>query len=283
MGSAMARFASENIRDFARWSGPMPPSANSWNWMLPWISHVDRLALVLFCGVCLLGFIAARGWRANDSLRYVLALALLGSVFLIMNAPNPRFGAGYLALYPALFLAAVGPEIWNWLPLRLNGPGRLRASSIPLTYALVGLAGLVAMDAGLREFKLRWELRSLTNVHMPADASLMRRLLLPPALPRSEGDLVIVRNRRFELLEGLDIVTEHSNGIEYHRPKESDQCWGVAIPCTPRPLEGEVMLRSPADGLRSGFTRSGSLDSLLRKYGNIPEQGLGDSVVQTRH
>jgi hypothetical protein len=283
MGPAMARFASESIRDFARWSGPMPPSANSWNWMLPWISHVDKLALVLFCAACLLGFVAARGWRASDSLRYVLALALLGSVFLFMTAPNPRFGAGYLALYPALFLAALGPEVENRLPLRPMSQGRIRASSIPLAYVLVGLAGLVAIDAGLREFKLRRELRSLTNVHLPADATLMRRLLLPPALARSEGDLVIVKNRRFDLLESLDIITEHSNGIEYHRPRESDQCWGVAIPCTPRPLEGEVMLRSPADGLRSGFTRSGSLDSLLRKYGNIPEQGLGDSLVRTRH
>lgn len=264
MGAAAARVASDNIRIWARWSGPDPAWADNWNWMLPWISHVDRLVLVALCLVCLLGFVAVRGWRADKSLIYVVGLALFGTVFLFVTAPNPRFGAGYLALYPALFLAVIGSRLWDLLPSLLGEWSRPSTSSSVLVYALIAMALLFAGDASLRELRLRRELRSVANLRMPTDSGIWNRLLLPPVLPRSEGDLIIIRNRRMDFLEPLNLTTERAHGIDYVRPKEGDQCWGVSIPCLPRALEGDVVLRSPDDGVRSGFTHSRTLDKVSK-------------------
>jgi hypothetical protein len=190
-----AKVASENIRDWARWSGPMPDWANNWNWMLPWIKHLDRLALVALCVFCLLGFAAARGWRSDKSLRYVAVLALFGTAFIFVTAPNPRFGAGYLALYPALLLAAIGPWVRDLFPLRLIQTSNGKAA---IAFAMVLVAVLVGLEAEARDFKLRREVQAAGNVHMPSDATLASRLLLPPVMARSEGDLIIIKNRRMD-------------------------------------------------------------------------------------
>ena len=250
-----AKVASENIRDWARWSGPMPDWANNWNWMLPWIKHLDRMALVALCAVCLLGFVMARGWRSDKSLRYVASLALFGTAFIFITAPNPRFGAGYLALYPALLMAGIGPWLGELFPLRLIQASRLKTAST-IAFAMVLVAVLVGLEAEARDFKLRREVRTAGNVHMPPDASLASRLLLPPVMARSEGDLIIIKNRRMDLLESLDLVSDNTNGFAYQHPREGDQCWGAALPCTPRAIDSDVVLRSPEAGVRGGFVRS---------------------------
>jgi hypothetical protein len=264
-GSAAARIASDNIRDWARWSGPMPAWADNWNWMLPWISHLDRMALISFCAICFMGFLAARGWRTDKSLLYVLGLAVFSTIFLFVSAPNPRFGAGYLALYPALFLAAVGPKMEDLLPSRSGEWWKPSSSPRTLGYVLIAMAALFAGEGSLREIRLRRELRTIANLRMPSDSNLWNRLLLPPVLPHSEGDLIIIRNRRMDLLEPLNLTSERTNGIDYLHPKEGDQCWGAALPCLPRSLDGDVVLRLPGDGLPSGFTRSATLDKVSKR------------------
>ena len=254
-----ARVASENIRDWARWSGPMPDWANNWNWMLPWIKHLDRLALVALCSLCLLGFVVARGWRSDKSLHYIAALALFGTAFIFVTAPNPRFGAGYLALYPALLMAAIGPWVRELFPLRLIHASNFKTA---LAFAMVLVAIMVGLEAEARDFKLRREVQADGSVHMPSDATLASRLLLPPVLARSEGDLIIIKNRRMDLLESLDLVNDSTNGLAYQHPREGDQCWGAALPCTPRSIDSDVVLRSPEAGLRAGFMRSRSLENV---------------------
>ena len=187
---------------------------------------------------------------------YVLGLSLVGTVFVSMNAPNPRFGAGYLALCPALFLAAVGPHLESLVCGRLVHPRALK-SSATLAYLLVGVAVLVAAQGCVRELRLRRNLEELKGLRVPADSNLSR-LLLPAALARYPGDLVVVRSRRDNRLVALELTTERSNGIEYRRPVTTDQCWGIALPCLPTSLKGDIRLRYPDNGFRSGFTRSAS-------------------------
>jgi len=264
-GKAAAQIISADITEWARWRGPTPSGATAWNWIVPWISHLDNLVLISFCALCLLGFVAARGWRAGESFLYVLGLLLGGTAFVFVMAPNARFGAGYLSLYPALFLAAVGPRLGGLVHWQLVDPGRFRAPSTTVAYVLVGIAGLLAIDASVRELTLRRELRSLTNLQMPKDPDLVNRLLWPPVLARSTGDLILIHNRRYNRLERLELETERSNGIEYRRPKGGGQCWGAALPCAPNPLQNDVRLRFPDNGLRSGLTRSGNLGDASKR------------------
>jgi hypothetical protein len=51
-------------------------------------------------------------------------------------------------------------------------------------------------------------------------------------------------------------VNDNTNGFAYQHPREGDQCWGAALPCTPRAIDPNVFLRSPEAGLRAGFAHS---------------------------
>jgi hypothetical protein len=242
------------ITSWARWGGLAPAGATARNWILPWFLHWDKLLLISFCGICLLGFVAVRGWRGEKSFLYILGLSLLGTAFVFTNAPNPRFGLGYLALCPALFLGAIGPHFRDLVGRRIVHP---RASKRPTTlaYLLVSVALLVVAQSGLRERGLLREIR-VSNLRMPANAGLLSHFLLPPSLPKSPGDLVIVKNRQFDSVVGLELTMERSNGIEYRRPLKGDQCWGAALPCASTSFAGDVHLRDSGNGIRSGFTRS---------------------------
>jgi hypothetical protein len=257
VGKAAAQESAVGIKEWARWGGPTPPGATAWNWILPWFSHLDKLFLILLCCLCLGGFVAARGWRADQSSLYVLALALVGNVFVLVSAPNPRFGAGYLALCPALFLASVGTDLGalgqRWLP----DPVRIKPSEA-LAYLLVTIAILVAVQGSVRELRLTRSIqRELKAVTIPADHSFLSRLAVPPALASSPGDLTYTRNRRFDTPSTLDLLSESYNGIDYRRPRVGvgGQCWGAAIPCLPHPLTGDVHLRDPNSGFSRGFIR----------------------------
>lgn len=254
IGKTAAQLIAADITNWARWGGPAPSGATAQNWILPWISHLDKMAVISFCGVCLLGFLTARGWRAGKSFLYVLGLSLVGTLFVFITAPNPRFGAGYLALYPALFLAAIGPQLRDLLRRRSLGPNSLKGSTT-LAYVLLTLAGLVTIQGFAKELQLRRKVERL-NLQMPADSEFLCRLVLPPTLPRSSGNMVIIKNRRLDDVVYLKLVTERSNGIEYRRPLNGDdQCWAAALPCLPTSIERDVYLRYPGNGLRSGFIR----------------------------
>jgi hypothetical protein len=253
IGKAGAQLVAADTVSWARWGGPAPPGTAPQNWILPWILHMDKLLLISFCAVCLLGFLAARGWRANRALLYVLGLSLVGCVFVFVTAPNPRFGAGYLSLFPALFLAAVGSHIKDFIYRRLVDAPRFQSEA--LAYLLVGIAVLVGAQGVIRELRLRRNLEAVGSLHMTMDSHLTSRLVLPPRLAQVPGDAVIIKNRRLDRIAGLELTIEHSNGIEYRRPLNGEQCWAAVLPCLPTVLDGGVRLRSTDNGLRSGFIR----------------------------
>src|SRR5271157_749148 len=254
VGKAAAKQGAADITAWARWGGPVPAGATAWNWILPWFSHLDKLLLMLFCCLCLLGFVAVRGWRRDRSLVYVLALALLGTAFLFVTAPNPRFGAGYLALYPALFLASVSPDIGRLRLWRRRDPEPGMSST--LAYLLVAIAVLLSVQGEITELKLQRSMQSLLRTaRMAEDYSLPHRFVLPPALPRFSGDVAPAKNRRSDTVGTLQLSADRYNGIDYRFTIGGDQCWGAPIPCLPAPLTGNIHLRNPARGLRDGFTR----------------------------
>lgn len=252
MDKADAQEFAKGITDWARWGGPAPSWAGERNWMLPWFLHPDKLLLISFCAVCLLGFILLRGWKGQRPLLYVLGLSLFGTAFVFTNAPNPRFGLGYLALYPALFLATIGPGVWGFTARHIPYfPNRCT----PLAFVATGVAALVIATGGLRELRLMKKLSGAGDLGMPANSGFVSRLVLPPALPSLSGDLVVVKNRAFDGLRRLELITDRSNGIEYRHPLKGDQCWAAALPCTSTTLAGDVHLRHPDNGFRSGFAR----------------------------
>lgn len=254
VGKAAAKQSAAQITSWARWGGPAPAGGTAWNWILPWFSHIDKLLLMVFCLLCLLIFLAKRGWRENQSFVYVLVLALTGTVFLFVTAPNPRFGAGYLALYPALVLASVGPELqrrWSWQSCKSK-----RGSSHSVAYVIVVIAILLALHGGIREARLEHSIHRVSTFQAIRHYSWRERLLIPPSLARSSGDIAFARNRHSDAPETLDLSSQRYHGIDYLLTEGGDQCWAAPIPCLPSRLTGNIQLRNSADGLRDGFTLS---------------------------
>lgn len=258
VGKAAAHESAAGIKEWAQWGGPAPPGATAWNWILPWLSHLDKLLLIFLCCLCIAGFVVVRGWRVNQSFLYVLGLALVGNAFVLVTAPNPRFGAGYLALCPALFLASIGPHLEALGHRWLHEPVTIKPSNA-LAYLLVTIAILLTVQGSVRELKLKRRIqRELQAVRIPAYHDFVNRVAVPPALASSSGDLTYTRRRRYDTPSVLELLSERYNGIEYRRPRVGvgGQCWAAAIPCLPHPLTGDVHLRDPNSGFRRGFVRS---------------------------
>jgi hypothetical protein len=242
----------------ARWgTEQMPPDATAWNWIPAWYSQRDKLLLISLCGACLVGFLVLRGWRKGKPFLLVLALALAGVGFLLFNAPNPRFGAGYLALFPALFAAVAGLEIETWVRVRFTS-SIAPVRSISLAAILLAVCAFLALQISWNDRKIVRKFQQSGNFTGLSEFHSWRRLVMPPALPRFSGDLMVSENRKFDLILGMRLATERSNGIEYWRPLGTEQCWGASLPCLPEPLEGDVGLRRPENGFRSGFARTSS-------------------------
>jgi hypothetical protein len=250
-------FASYTLNS-ARWgTEQMAPNATAWNWIPVWFSQWDKLMLVSLCGACLIGFLILRGWRRGKQFLWVLVLSLAGVVFLFFNAPNPRFGAGYLALFPALFAAVAGPDLESW--------GRARFTSwleplhsISLAAVLLGVCALLGLQISWSDLKITRKFEQSDISHPTPEFHSWHRLLLPPALARFPGDLMVSENRRLDRILSMQLASEISNGIEYWRPLGTEQCWGVSLPCLPEPLPGDVGLRQSDNGFRSGFARTAS-------------------------
>jgi hypothetical protein len=263
VGKTAAREIATDIGDWGRWRDAATPAAQpSGNWLSAWVTQPDKLALLLLCGICLIGFLAARGWRAGRGVLFALGLAIVGTAFLFANAPNPRFGVGYFALFPALLLAAVGPKLISSAEQRIGSDASWRRA---LACGLVGLAVVVTAYGTWRQHRLLRELDNADNIPLAVDATLARRIFLAPALASSPGDPVITRNRKLSRVGRLELVTDSSNGVDYLSPKDRDQCWGAALPCVPVQPEGDISLRVPAEGLRSGFVHSNKLGDVSRR------------------
>jgi hypothetical protein len=250
---ADAQAFAADITSWARWGGLAPSGATARNWILPWFLHWDKLLLISFCGICLASFVAVRGWHGGKPFLYILGLSLFGMAFVFTNAPNPRFGLGYMALCPALFLGAIGPRFQDFVPQWIVD-ARSSNRPIAVAYLLVAVAVLVVAQGSLRELDLKRKIGA-GNLRMPANSGFLSRLPLPPSLPKSPGDLVIVKNHRLDNFVGLELTMERSNGIEYRRPLRGDQCWAVELPCTSTSLGDDIHLRRSENGFRSGFVR----------------------------
>jgi hypothetical protein len=261
VGKVVAQASGSYSLNSGRWGEvEMPPGATSWNWIPAWFSQRDRRMLLALSCACLTGFLAVGGWRKDQRILWVLALSLGGMGFLFINAPNPRFGIGYFALCPALFVATAGPDLESWA--RSHFPHLFHpVPTTPLASILFGMSALFVLHAGLRELAIEKKIQQFGKSSEASASRSWRRLLLAPALPKSPGDLTIIENRKIDRIASVQLARENSNGFEYWLVLGADQCWAVSLPCLPEAPEGHVGLRRPESGFRSGFMRTSSRET----------------------
>jgi hypothetical protein len=209
------------------------------------------------CFACLICFLGVQGWRKGKPFLWVLALCLVGNIFVFINAPNPRFGAGYLAFCPALFVAVAGPDLEGWAKRYFTGWTQ-PIHSFSIASILLEICALLALQTGWNDLKMMRKVEQFAKSPAPSESHSWRRLLLPPTLPKFPGDIMVIERRGIDRIWTVQLTYERSNGIEYSRSIGTDQCWAVPLPCLEESLEGDVSLRSPESGFRSGFARTAS-------------------------
>lgn len=110
---AILRGEIEVIRGWAKkpYFQPGEQTLHNWQWLKPWLQEAwKNLSFRYCCGMVVIGIVLAlkktAGQKKPDRLYGILALiSIAGIIFWFANAPDPRFGMGYLGTLGALILS----------------------------------------------------------------------------------------------------------------------------------------------------------------------------------
>jgi hypothetical protein len=291
VGSEQAKALSRLVQSWAQWSGPLPATATSWNWILHWLVTEKEAAFLLGCsGLAIAGLIlvfknlgVADFWdkfwveREEERLKqcqnllsdipgllFVVLIGVSGITLFLVAGPDLRYGFGYLILFPTLLcavyaknndakLALVPILVGVLIGLSYYGLKRLNPVNLAI-YLGVCCILCVGLWSGLR--------RSDRLFHQPTDPrvvpSLLATLLLislfqvsQPRISRSSWLLP----KQLPVLNQGQLITQQTNDVTYTRPAKGERCWASALPCTPRLLHNDIWLLAPEKGLQGGFSR----------------------------
>lgn len=160
--------------------------------------------------------------------RHILAISWLGIIFVLIAAPNPRYGLGYFLLPIAALVAVLLQRVvaaLTWPPL----PRSVGASAVLGAAAGVAIFAAAALD--------------------PVS------LLYPRRIASANGEPIHVVNRVVDARGILDVHEEQRGELTIWSPLSSDQCWDAPLPCTPNQTRSGLRLR-----------RNGTLDAGFQTF-----------------
>ncbi|MCC6591472.1 MAG: hypothetical protein IT168_32600 [Bryobacterales bacterium] len=214
VGRAFAYLQHLEVRNWARWEGPnlADPQLLRVDWVGAWLRRHLNLPITLTWVVAIAVIVARRIWT------FGFVLAALGLAYVLVAAPDYRFGIGYVA---ALCGLAAGGVAW---------PGRryvLPVTAIAAIAMVLFIAkATVYEEAYRRMFKLNFQSLSWDRVAAPAPIQLYHAELAP----------------------------RQSHDVPYYVPPPGGQCWGAVQPCTP--YAPDIRLCDAAKGVRGGICRA---------------------------
>jgi hypothetical protein len=176
--------------------------------------------------------IAVRLAWSSSFVRQVLGMSWAGILFVLVAAPNPRFGLGYFLLAPAIaFTLFVQRFLTRFLYLVYSA-------------SFTGWLPRVSIGAFL-----------VSCVLVLAHVNDSSSLLYPVRMAASTGDPIHVLNRTTDRRENLLLAQDVRHGIAFFLPLSSDQCWDAPLPCTPSLQVDQIVLRDEGRGLAGGFVK----------------------------
>jgi hypothetical protein len=208
------------------WFGSAPVGVNPLLWFLwQWVS-VKRSGKVIllattFSVFAIVYVVRMAKVNSNKGSLWVMALALVGSGFIITQAPMIRMGMGYVVLLPVLAIAIFcqtkfQAKVWALTNRWQNLNFKVLEHSMGLLILFV-FAGLIAM--GL------------------SHQSIQTVLLWPPQPDQP------------------DLQQKQVNDVAYFSPVRTPwACWAAPLPCTIKPSM-DIRFRDPLRGIESGFVR----------------------------
>jgi len=259
VGEKNAKVMSTIILNWARWLGPAPANANSWNWLGHWIKGERAAFFLIICSILSSVGIS----RASNNIqahikKYILLLGGFGITFMMYGAPSLRFGLGYFCILPALLMGAycniispflvtavtiiLGTLIYSlWLGLSKTG------------LALVGTTVIVSVVAWFYSRKknnknfLRVPLVLICLIYLKfflINSNKQQHFFLPPKLLTPNP---------------TELIHRQTNDIKYVVSTVTageGQCWAAELPCTPTLIPEDIKLRDPEGGIGKGFRRN---------------------------
>ena len=221
---AAAVVARAQINGWQDWFGT-PPEGTLW---LPWVLGQwlqTSITNQLFFGLGLLSAIAVGAllWQVQrlaqpslEAVSWVLLLGLAGSLFTVVLSPLLRFGLGYLILIPTLLAAWIG---MLWLEPRRPQFSQFAAPRWARS-PLLGLGAIALLMVLSLTARRPW-------------------LWLPP--PMQAGN----------------VVAAEMNDIRYFHPIDVGKgvCWDAPNPCALGPIQENIQLRQPSQGVGGGFQK----------------------------
>ena len=259
VGSEDAHKMSVVIRDWARWVGPLPKNANELNWFTRWLGiRVETTFLIIVSFASLIGLsLTSKKSRLRYEI-YLYAMGIIGIVFMIYKAPDPRFGISFLIILPCLAIARLIQK--NYLQ------GFLLLIFISSVFYL--LQGKI--DGGMM-FPVYISVLCLSalNIWFVKRKTLQSQFLFLPILlflvavfPHSRYLSAtspnlnrVFQSPKMRTLKPPKLMEVEASNFTYYRPAESGQCWASPLPCTPYLTYADVGLRNLALGLGNGFQR----------------------------
>jgi len=193
------------IKGWARQQDPLATVVISdWGWLRPWLAlmwgstEVVFLLGLLLSGLIILGAaLISRNAIKNPYERFAIWVIQLpfwgGVIFWFLNAPAPRFGAGYFWALAILCLSSGGLYLLRDVKKEIFA---LAAFALKLIVVSFALAGFVRFSADI--------FNSAPN------------LLIPPGVPQA-----------------AIMTRPSNNGIIYYAPTRDYQCWDAPLTCTP--------------------------------------------------
>ena len=227
VGNALAASLGKELRDYAAQGN----------------RHVGWLVTAALAGT----FLGLKTLWKDPFVLHGLATSWSGIIFVLITAPNPRFGMGYLLLPVAISLAICAQLMSRRWPALIS----IGRKSLPWVTAAVAFTFLVL------------------SIHT---ASSRFSLLLPNRMASVDGDPIHVVNQSLNVRTTLSLTKAKLGVVVILCPQSSDQCWDASLPCGAETWQS-IELREPALGLRGGFRWSSSALQ-PRTEGHLPVSEL---------
>jgi len=256
LDSEEVRRLSEVITNWARWSGPTPVDASSWNWLPGWLLREKAVSLLML--MCLTAGLASPRCIADGLFQgywWPFAVGSAGVVYMMLLAPTWRFGLGYVSVLAGV---CVGLPCERWARDFGLMSRRHIASKEAVAASLLVASGLLVPFAAYARSKFFSRVDAAIDVAvkkgtLSADTNYLARMAIPPVVLNFQMN---TRPDGSSTVSGLDAEDYTVNSIRYLVPKGA-VCWGATLPCVPPdPMKLQaVALRDPAKGIAGGFAR----------------------------